>query len=122
MATADTSTICDIKNLLQMNDSKVFRHSFNRPNLSINVFEKSPNAIKDVVALIKQSFSNDTDILYCRTKKECESVHKSLSDNGLKAMVYHSAIKETKKEKVLQAWMCDEIRIVIATIAFGLGR
>ena len=53
--------------------------------------------------------------------KKTESVHKALAKKSIESMVYHAAVNPKKKEKVLAYWMDDRVRLVVSTIAFGLG-
>ena len=121
-ATANSSTIFDIKYLLKMQDCQIYRHSFNRSNLSLNVLDKRHNVVYDIADLIKRLYPNETGIIYCRTKKDCESVHRTLAERSIETMIYHSLVKPETKEKVLELWMNDTFKVVVATIAFGLGK
>ena len=58
----------------------------------------------------------------CRTKKETESVNKVLNDNFISAHFYHSEIGADQKDLVLKEWLSGNIQVVVATIAFGLGK
>ena len=120
-ATANAVTTMDIKHLLSMESCPLFRHSFNRSNLSLNVIKKPGNVGDEIASLIKKRFSTCTGIIYCRTKKDCENLQKKLKEHGLKSCVYHADVKNCIKEKILQSWKNDVVKIVIATIAFGLG-
>ena len=60
-------------------------------------------------------------IIYCRTKKQCESLGSSLEKHSIKTMVYHADIDNELKDTILQSWMSDVVQIIVATIAFGLG-
>ena len=90
--------------------------------VSLNVLEKTSDAVDVLVNLMKTTFSDETGIIYCRTRKECEHLHKCLGEQGVVAMVYHAKVNPDKKEKVMNHWMEDKVKVVIATIAFGLGK
>ena len=120
-ATANAATIMDIKELLHMSDCAIFRHSFNRKNISLNVVAKKPAIMKDLISMLKNRLKNISGIVYCTTKKECTNVSKGLNEGGIISVVYHSSVKPEDKSEVMDQWMNDEVLIVVATIAFGLG-
>ena len=120
-ATANATTVLDVKHLLQMDDCLVYQHSFNRPNLSFNVRKRVKCMSEEIAKLILNQFQGMAGIVYCRTKKECELLHKVLTEKNIKAGVYHSDVKNVRKEEVLSSWIDGRIPVVVATIAFGLG-
>ena len=121
-ATADARTIMDIQHLLGLSNCNLFRHSFNRQNLSLNVLDKCRTTDKEIVKLIRNKFPGESGIVYCRTKKECERLQKTLAEENIVSAVFHADVKPALKEEVLIAWMTGEIPVVVATIAFGLGK
>ena len=69
----------------------------------------------------KTKKSNSCGIIYCITKKNCEKLSKFLSDHNIKCDFYHSEVSEEKKKDIHLKWKNDEIKIIIATSAFGMG-
>ena len=104
-----------------MDSCLVYQHSFNRPNLSFNVRKRVKCMSEEIAKLILNQFQGMAGIVYCRTKKECELLHKVLTEKNIKAGVYHSDVKNVRKEEVLSSWIDGRIPVVVATIAFGLG-
>lgn len=120
-ATANAAVVLDIKHLLNIFDCQLFRHSFNRSNLSLNVLSKTSDAPKELIRLIKTELEGKTGIIYCRTCKECDFISRCLVDGGIECRVYYSKLKESRKEETMALWMGDVVRVVVSTIAFGLG-
>ncbi|KAL6698534.1 hypothetical protein J3F84DRAFT_363141 [Trichoderma pleuroticola] len=122
-ATATQNVIVDIKHNLGMNNCQVFSQSFNRPNLYYEVRPKSSNpvATQQIAALINSKYPNVTGIVYTISRKQAEDVAQKLSDNGIAARHYHAAITPTEKVEVQTAWQKGQVKVVVATIAFGMG-
>ena len=74
-----------------------------------------------ISVFIKKHFLDSSGIIYCRTRKECEVLQKVLKRHGLESCFYHSKVKNSVKEQILESWKDGSILIVVATIAFGLG-
>ena len=80
------------------------------------------NIETDISTLIKTRFKNKCGIIYCLTKKECERLAELLKRNyGVKCDFYHAEINYAKRQEIQQKWMDNEIQVIIATIAFGMG-
>ncbi|RFU74891.1 bloom syndrome [Trichoderma arundinaceum] len=122
-ATATQNVIVDIKHNLGMINCQVFSQSFNRPNLYYEVRPKSSNpvATQQIAALINSKYQNVTGIVYTISRKQAEDVAQKLSDNGITARHYHAAISPTEKVEVQTAWQKGQVKVVVATIAFGMG-
>ncbi|KAL6827299.1 hypothetical protein J3E69DRAFT_333585 [Trichoderma sp. SZMC 28015] len=122
-ATATQNVIVDIKHNLGMNNCQVFSQSFNRPNLYYEVRPKSSNpvATQAIAALINSKYPNVTGIVYTISRKQAEDVAQKLSENGITARHYHAAITPTEKVEVQTAWQKGQVKVVVATIAFGMG-
>ncbi|UKZ55112.1 hypothetical protein TrVGV298_008929 [Trichoderma virens] len=106
-----------------MNNCQVFSQSFNRPNLYYEVRPKSSNPVvtQQIAALINSKYPNVTGIVYTISRKQAEDVAQKLSDNGITARHYHAAITPTEKVEVQTAWQKGQVKVVVATIAFGMG-
>ncbi len=118
-ATADKITARDIIKQLKLENPAKFISSFDRPNLSLKVligrdrFTKIANFIKDKP---KQS-----GIIYCLSRKSTESLAKRLNVFGIKAGFYHAGMMREERSKVQEDFIKDNIHIICATIAFGMG-
>lgn len=109
---------------MKMNDPAVFVQSHNRTNLFIEVTSKK-GLDKDIVQILKVAedwFRGRSGIIYCRTKKSCEEVKDKLKSKGfVKCAVFTGDMSVKEKERVLFGWMREDIYVVVATLAFGMG-
>ncbi|KAI3379888.1 hypothetical protein SNEBB_010928 [Seison nebaliae] len=125
-ATATCRVRFDVLHQLKMKSYFEFIQSFNRVNLRYSVTEKSSskNAIDMVIGLIKRKYVNDSGIVYCFSRKECETTANALSSAGIKALPYHAGLSDRERCDVQSKWIDDEedaCQVVCATIAFGMG-
>jgi RecQ family ATP-dependent DNA helicase len=117
-ATARRKVAEDTTNILQIPFCKRFNTGFDRPNLYFGVTEKEGFSI---VAYIRQRFRDATGIVYCMTKAECEIMADFLRDNGVTAAYYHAGQPKGERKTVQAAWLQGQIKVVCATIAYGMG-
>lgn len=121
-ATADKITRTDIIGQLRLHDPKVFISSFDRPNLSLTVLpglggrEKSKAIVQFIRARHGQS-----GIIYCLSRKTTENLAERLSAAGIGAAAYHAGMPSGLREEVQNDFINDRIKVVCATIAFGMG-
>ena len=88
-----------------------FLSSFNRPNLKYSVLPKKGKGItKEIVTQIKAKFLRDSGIVYCLSRKECDSVASDLSSAGIKALAYHAGLTDPQRSKVQGEWTSDKIK------------
>ncbi|OAA48702.1 QDE3 protein [Metarhizium rileyi] len=122
-ATATQNVIVDIKHNLNLVNCQVFLQSFNRPNLYYEVRKKTShsNATDSIASLIEAKYTNLTGIVYTISRKQAEDVAQSLISHGIAARHYHAAIDPREKVEVQTAWQKGNIKVVVATIAFGMG-
>lgn len=122
-ATATQNVIVDIKHTLRMVSCQVFSQSFNRPNLYYEVQPKGSNskANETIAALIRDKYENDTGIVYTLSRNQAEAVAEGLRDHGIAARHYHAKMDPPEKVRVQQAWQKGTVKVVVATIAFGMG-
>ncbi|KJZ78332.1 hypothetical protein HIM_02370 [Hirsutella minnesotensis 3608] len=122
-ATATQNVIVDIKHSLGMADCQIFSQSFNRPNLYYEVRPKSTNAIamENIAELIQSKYRNLTGIVYTISRKQAESVAEKLRLYGIEARHYHAGIEPAEKVEVQTSWQKGKVKVVVATIAFGMG-
>jgi RecQ family ATP-dependent DNA helicase len=123
-ATAPNKVREDIISVLGMRDCLFFRSSYNRNNLYIEVRNKKDmsDITQNMANFIKKKYPDACGLIYCASRKECEQLSEKLrKDHGLNAHYYHASMPEKQKSTVQEKWKNDEIRIIVATIAFGMG-
>ncbi|XP_042326030.1 ATP-dependent DNA helicase Q1 isoform X2 [Sceloporus undulatus] len=123
-ATATSHVLCDAQKILCVQKCITFTASFNRPNLYYEVREKPSTAqdfIEDIVKLINRRYKGLSGIIYCFSQKDAEQVTMSLQKLGIKAGTYHANMEPKDKSKVHKHWSANEIQVVVATVAFGMG-
>jgi len=118
-ATADDLTRTDILKKLDLENPKTFVSSFDRPNIHYTV-EPKINGFERLLSFIKAR-PNQAGIVYCLSRKSTESVAQRLNDNGISALPYHAQLPKDQKDKAFNNFMQDEVQVVTATIAFGMG-
>ncbi|KAL8160041.1 hypothetical protein V2J09_001578 [Rumex salicifolius] len=121
-ATATPAVQKDILTALRMPGALVLERSFDRPNLTYEVFVKTKAPLKQLSTLVKDRFKGSCGIIYCLSKNECVEVSTFLKkDCKVKAAHYHAGLAAQQRVSVQQKWYKGEIQIVCATIAFGMG-
>lgn len=121
-ATATPNVIVDIKHNLSIDKCQVFSQSFNRPNLYYEVRVKGSGCIDSIAQMIKDDYSGQTGIVYTLSQKSTESIAKKLSQTyGISAHHYHAGMKPEDKVQIQRDWQRGAIKVVVATIAFGMG-
>ena len=119
-ATATPKVQHDIQKNLGMTDAKVFKSSFNRSNLYYEVRTKSSNVDKDIIKFIK-SHEGKSGIIYCLSRKTVEELAEILVVNNIKALPYHAGMDGIKRTENQDAFLHEEVDVIVATIAFGMG-
>lgn len=121
-ATADKATRNEIHNKLGLKTPKTFLASFDRPNLSLTVKGNVKKSKKQEQMLdFLSSRTHESGIIYCLSKKETEEWADFLNEKGFKAAYYHAGLDAQKRSEIQEAFIRDEIPIITATIAFGMG-
>ena len=118
-ATATPKVQLDIQKNLGMMDAKVFKDSFNRENLFYEVRPKF-DVKKDIVQYVK-SHEGKSGIIYCLSRKKVEEIAEFLQINGIKALPYHAGLDTDLRAKHQDAFLMEEVDVIVATIAFGMG-
>jgi ATP-dependent DNA helicase RecQ len=118
-ATADALTKKDILDKLGLHDPAYFENSFNRPNIHYFVKRKL-NYYGELLVYINQH-RDDSGIIYCLSRNATEELAEKLQGDGIKAMAYHAGLDKSVREKAQDLFLKDEVRIIVATIAFGMG-
>jgi ATP-dependent DNA helicase RecQ len=102
-----------------MTDARVFKSSFNRPNLYYEIRDKS-NIKKEIIHFIRSN-SGKSGIIYCLSRKKVEEIAEFLNINGIKALPYHAGMDAATRAKNQDKFLMEEIDVIVATIAFGMG-
>ena len=119
-ATATPKVQEDIIKNLKIPDGKVFKASFNRPNLYYEVRPKTDQVEIDIIKFIKSN-KNKSGIVYCLSRKKVEELTQTLQVNDIKAIPYHAGLDTKTRVKNQDDFLKEECDVVVATIAFGMG-
>ncbi|KAG0651162.1 ATP-dependent DNA helicase hus2 rqh1 [Hyphodiscus hymeniophilus] len=126
-ATATGNVKVDVMHNLGMENVTPFSQSFNRPNLYYEVRAKKGKSkmkdfLEDVATLIKTTYRNQTGIIYTLSRKSCEQMAEMMSkQHNISAKYYHASMSAEEKKKVQLDWQQGRVKVVVATIAFGMG-
>ncbi|XP_019423624.1 PREDICTED: mediator of RNA polymerase II transcription subunit 34 isoform X2 [Lupinus angustifolius] len=124
-ATATQRVQNDLMEMLRIPRCVKFVSSVNRPNLFYMVKEKSSVGkvvIDEIAEFIQESYpNNESGIVYCFSRKECEQVAKELRDRGVSADHYHADMDVNAREKVHMRWSNNKLKVIVGTVAFGMG-
>ncbi|KAK8952242.1 ATP-dependent DNA helicase Q-like 4A [Platanthera zijinensis] len=120
-ATATASVKEDVVQALGLENCIVFRQSFNRSNLWYSVVPKSKKCLDDIDKFIKVNHFDECGIIYCLSRMDCEKVAEKLQECGHKASFYHGSMDPQQRAYIQKQWSKDEINIICATVAFGMG-
>jgi ATP-dependent DNA helicase RecQ len=118
-ATATERVRADIVKQLKLREPRCYVASFNRPNLTYRVVPKTA-PYEQLLAFIR-SKSTDSGIVYCASRKSAESLARNLSEDSVSAKSYHGGLTSAERTKNQEAFLRDNVRVVTATIAFGMG-
>ncbi len=119
-ATATPKVQEDIIKNLGITGAKVFKASFNRPNLFYEVRTKTANVDADIIRFIKQN-QNKSGVIYCLSRKKVEELAQVLQVNGISAVPYHAGFDAKTRAKYQDMFLMEDVDVVVATIAFGMG-
>ena len=121
-ATATDKVRTDIIKSLDIEDCTEFKSSFNRPNLYYEVRAKKneDDTNKQIIKFIRQH-SGKSGIIYCLSRKKVEELAAVLLANDIKAAPYHAGLDSETRSKTLDDFLMEEIDVIVATIAFGMG-
>jgi len=119
-ATATPKVQDDIIKNLKISDSKLFKSSFNRPNLYYEVRPKNDETEVDLIKFIKSN-QGESGIIYCLSRKNVEDLSQLLNMNGVKSLPYHAGLDKNIREENQDRFLKDDCDVIVATIAFGMG-
>ncbi|KAL9250392.1 ATP-dependent DNA helicase Q-like 4A-like protein [Drosera capensis] len=120
-ATATAVVKEDVVQALGLVNCLVFRQSFNRPNLCYSVVPKTKKCLEDIDKFIRENHFDESGIIYCLSRMDCEKVAEKLQEYGHKAAFYHGSMDAANRTFIQKQWSKDEINIICATVAFGMG-
>ena len=117
-ASATKTVLDDVILQLGLEKPAIFKKSFARKNIAYMVFE-----VEDKLYRIEQILKKNPQpsIIYVRNRKSCSETSSQLQSLGFKATYYHGGLSVKDKEKNMSLWMNDEVQIMVATNAFGMG-
>jgi ATP-dependent DNA helicase RecQ len=118
-ATADPQTRDDVRARLGLSDAACFVTGFDRPNIRYTVDDKRKPA-EQLLAFLGEH-EGEAGIVYCLSRKRTEEVAGRLAAAGLPAAAYHAGLPAERRKRVQDAFARDDILIVVATVAFGMG-
>ncbi|MDH6312442.1 ATP-dependent DNA helicase RecQ [Parabacteroides sp. PFB2-10] len=119
-ATATPKVQHDIQKNLGMIDATVFKSSFNRTNLYYEVRPKGNNVDREIIKFIKGQ-EGKSGIVYCLSRKKVEEFAEILKTNGIEALAYHAGMDSQQRSANQDAFLMEEVDVIVATIAFGMG-
>lgn len=123
-ATATENVKMDVMHQLGIEGCKVFTQSFNRPNLIYNIQQKSKgHGVTEAIARIVNDYhTGHCGIVYSLARKACEKIATALQEqHGISAEAYHAGMSREDKSRLLAAWQSGATKVIVATIAFGMG-
>ena len=118
-ATATPRVQQDITATLDLRNENIFVASFDRPNLFIGIQPKV-DTVRQILDFLA-AHAEQNGIIYCSTQRHVDDLTRTLQEKGLSARPYHAGLDKTVREQNQRAFMVDDARIMVATIAFGMG-
>lgn len=118
-ATADPQTRQDIVRILQLGHAGTHVTSFDRPNIRYTVLEKHKPT--DQLLRFLQTQGNEAGIIYALSRRRVEKITAELADRGLRVAAYHAGLAGSVRDRVQERFLRDDLQIVVATVAFGMG-
>ena len=119
-ATATPKVQTDIIKNIDITDADIFKSSFNRPNLFYEVRSKNEQTNNDLIKFVK-SMSGKSGIVYCLSRKKVEEISELLVLNNIKSVPYHAGLDSKTRSQNQDAFLMEDVDVVVATIAFGMG-
>lgn len=125
-ATATERVKKDVIHNLGMQNCEQLKQSFNRPNIYYEVRRKTGKGataamFREITTLLTTEYKNQSGIIYCLSRKNCEDVAAQLQKQRIKAHHFHAHMTPEEKKDIQHRWQIGNIQVVVATIAFGMG-
>ncbi|MCW2476877.1 ATP-dependent DNA helicase RecQ [Candidatus Symbiopectobacterium sp. NZEC151] len=118
-ATADDATRSDIVRLLDLREPHIHLSSFDRPNIRYTLVEKFKPL--DQLWMFVQGQRGKSGIIYCNSRAKVEDISARLQNRGLSVAAYHAGLDNERRAQVQEAFLRDDLQVVVATVAFGMG-
>jgi ATP-dependent DNA helicase RecQ len=118
-ATATPRVREDIKSTLEISHANEFQSSFNRENLFIEVMPKREPVAQTLRFL--ENFKDQSGIIYCFSRKQVDDLASALARHGFSVRPYHAGLEDAERKRNQEAFIRDDVQIIVATIAFGMG-
>jgi len=118
-ATATEKVRKDIVTQLSLENSELYVSSFNRENLTLNVYPKK--GAYDTITQLIDKYEGESVIIYCSSRKNTEKIAVDLVEDGYSALPYHAGLSPMVRKQNQEAFVTDRVNIIVATIAFGMG-
>ncbi|UOG73035.1 DNA helicase RecQ [Hymenobacter tibetensis] len=118
-ATADRLTQRDIQLQLRLHEPQVFLSSFDRPNLNL-IVRPGQDRVGGILDFIERH-PGESGIIYCLSRKQCETLTAKIQAKGIKAGFYHAGMTPNQRGTVQEGFLKDDLQVIVATIAFGMG-
>nr|PVC51407.1 DNA helicase [Theileria orientalis] len=118
-ATATPDVIVDITGVLRMSKCVTLITTINRPNLWLEVREKTKNYMDEVLQILMST--TGCGIVYCLTTSDCDKVAEKIYSHGISVSVYHAKMDLEDRTRSQKLWKSGDVRIIVATVAFGMG-
>ena len=118
-ATADPETRDDVRLRLGLADAAVYVTGFDRPNIRYTVVEKR-EPLHQLLQFLA-AHEGESGIVYCLSRKRTEDVAEKLRAHGIDAAAYHAGLPADERRRVQDAFARDDVKVVVATVAFGMG-
>ena len=118
-ATADPETRVDVMRRLGLRDAPLYVAGFDRPNIRYTVRDKI-HPREQLLAFVG-AHAGESGIVYCLSRKRTEEVTAQLQSAGVRAAAYHAGLPADERRRVQEAFQKDEVHLVVATVAFGMG-
>lgn len=118
-ATADDATRSDILHRLQLQQPHIYLGSFDRPNIRYTLVEKH-KPVSQIIRFLDTK-RGQCGIIYCGSRKKVEMLTEKLCNNHIRAAGYHAGMDANERARVQEAFQRDDVQIVVATVAFGMG-
>ena len=111
----------DIMDQLNLQEVSVFKNQIDRPNLNISVMLRTDESFNEIIELLKGKFIDQTGIIYCFSRKQCETMVEKMKSYNLPAAYYHAGMSKISRDQTQNEWIGGKYKIIVATIAFGMG-